>query len=51
MRIRALTFVVVVAAVPASAQEAALRVELIPGHPVYHETENEAGVAMALLIT
>jgi len=41
---------VVVAAVPASAQEVALRVELIPGHPVYHETENEAGVAMALAI-
>ena len=50
MRIRALTFVVVVAAVPASAQEVALRVELIPGHPVYHETEKEAGVAMALAI-
>ena len=50
MRIRALTCAVVVAAIPASAREMALRVKLIPGHPVYHETENEAGVAMALSI-
>jgi hypothetical protein len=40
-----------VAAVPASAQEMALGIELLPGHPVYHEREHEAGVAMALAIT
>jgi hypothetical protein len=51
MRIRALTCAAAFAAVPASAQEAALGIDLIPGHPIYHERENEAGVAMALSIT
>lgn len=51
MRICMLTCAALVAAVPASAQEAALGIELIPGHLVYHERENEAGVAMALSIT
>jgi hypothetical protein len=39
------------AALPAAGHEAALAVELIPGHPIYHEDEKEAGVAMALAIT
>ena len=51
MRIRALTCVAALAALPALAQEAALGIDLIPGHPVYHGRENEAGVAMALSIT
>jgi hypothetical protein len=51
MRLHGLTFAVVVAAIPASAEEVALRIDLIPGHPVYHEAEKEAGVAMALSIT
>ena len=50
MRIRALTCAAMVAAVPAFAQGAGLGVELMPGHPVYHEIEKEAGVAMALSI-
>jgi hypothetical protein len=29
----------------------ALRIELLPGHPIYHEHQNEAGVVMALAIT
>jgi hypothetical protein len=40
-----------VAAVPVSAQEMAPGIELLPGHPIYHEREHEAGVAMALAIT
>jgi hypothetical protein len=51
MRIRTLTCAVVLTALPASAQEAALGIDLIPGHPIYHESEHEAGVAMALSIT
>jgi hypothetical protein len=51
MSIRALTCAAALAAFPASAQEVALGIDLIPGHPVYHEHQNEAGVAMALSIT
>jgi hypothetical protein len=51
MRIRVLTCAVALLAVPASAQETALRIDLIPGHPIYQEERNEAGVAMALSIT
>ena len=51
MRIRALTCAIVVAAVPASAQEGTVGIKLLMGHPVYHEGEREAGVAMALSIT
>jgi hypothetical protein len=51
MRIRMLMGAVLVAAVPASAQETALEIALLPGHPIYHEREHEAGVAMALSIT
>jgi hypothetical protein len=51
MKFRALTCAAVLAALPASAQEAALEANLIPGHPIHHEREGEAGVAMALSIT
>ena len=51
MRICALACTAAIAAVPASAQEMALGIELLPGHPIYHEGEHEAGVAMALAIT
>jgi hypothetical protein len=51
MRICILTCAAALAGVPASAQELALAIDLIPGHPLYHERENEAGVAMALSIT
>lgn len=51
MRICALACTVAIAAVPASAQDVTLGVDLLPGHPVYHENEGEAGVVMALTIT
>jgi hypothetical protein len=50
MRMHALTCAAVLAALPASAQGVALAINLIPGHPVYHGLEKEAGVAMALSI-
>ena len=50
MRICALACAALFSAIPASAQEVG-GIELIPGHPVYHESEKEAGVAMALSIT
>jgi hypothetical protein len=40
-----------IAAVPASAGESARVIDLLPGHPVYHESEGEAGVVMAVAIT
>jgi hypothetical protein len=51
MRIHALTCAAALAALPTSAQEAVLAIDLLPGHPIYHAPENEAGVAMALSIT
>jgi len=51
MRIHTLTFAAALAGLPASAQEMAFTIDLIPGHPLYHELEKEAGVAMALSIT
>jgi hypothetical protein len=51
MRGRILTCAAALVALPASAQEVALGIDLIPGHPLYHESEKEAGVAMALSIT
>jgi hypothetical protein len=38
------------AAVPAFAQEAPLGITLLRGHPLYHESAQEAGVAMGLSI-
>jgi hypothetical protein len=51
MRIRALTCAALVAAIPASAQEAPLGITLLWGHPLNHESAQEAGVAMGLSIT
>jgi hypothetical protein len=51
MRIRALACAMLAAAVPASAQEGSLGIELLPGHPIHHQNEGEAGVAMGLSIT
>ena len=50
MRIGMLMCVALAVAVPASAQEMTLGVELLPGQPIYHERAHEAGVAMALTI-
>ena len=50
MRIYALACAAVIVAVPASAQEASPGIELLPGHPIYHESEQEAGVA-AFIVT
>jgi hypothetical protein len=38
------------AAVPASAQELGLVVDMLPGHAIYHESDREAGVVMAIAI-
>jgi hypothetical protein len=51
MRICALTFAATMAAVPVSAQERGLVVDLLPGHAIHHESEQEAGVVMAISIT
>ena len=51
MRIRALTCAALVAAIPASAQEATHGIKLLRGHPLYHESAQEAGVTMGLSIT
>ena len=51
MRSCALACATVLLAVPASAQDLGLAVDLLPGHPVYHEIVGEAGVVMAIAIT
>ena len=51
MYIRALLYIALLAAAPAIAEETALNIKLIPGHPVHHENKQEAGMAMALWIT
>jgi hypothetical protein len=51
MRICMLACAGMVAALAASAEEASPGIKLLPGHPIYHESEQEAGVAMALAIT
>ena len=51
MRLRLFACAVMIAALPASAQEGDRRINLIHGHPVYHASENEAGVTMGLSIT
>ena len=51
MRACALTCAAAMVAIPASAQDLGLVVDLLPGHPVYHESAREAGVVMAIAIT
>jgi hypothetical protein len=54
MKICALTYAAAIGAigaVPASAEAPALVIDLLPGHPVYHERAREAGVVMAISIT
>jgi hypothetical protein len=51
MKMRVLTCAVAIAAVPASGDEPALMIDLLPGHPVHHESEGTAGAVMALSIT
>lgn len=51
MRMCILVCAAVVATFPASAQEGRPTIELLSGHPIYHESERAAGVAMALSIT
>lgn len=50
MRYCILTCAAIIAAAPAAAQQATQRIELLSGHPIYHESEREAGIAMALSI-
>jgi hypothetical protein len=51
MRICTLACTAAIAAVPASAQDPGLTIDLLAGHPIYHENEGEAGVVMAISIT
>jgi hypothetical protein len=51
MRTCAWAFAAAMVAVPAFAQDPGLVVDLLPGHPVYHESAREAGVVMAIAIT
>jgi hypothetical protein len=51
MRACALIFAAALVAVPASAKDLGLAVDLLPGHAVYHESAREAGVVMAITIT
>lgn len=51
MRTCALACAAVLLALPASAKDLGLVVELLPGHPVYHEIAGEAGVITAIAIT
>ncbi len=51
MRRSILASVAMLAASPASAHEIGLVIDLLPGHPIYHEREQEAGVVMAISIT
>jgi hypothetical protein len=51
MNTLAFTCAAMIAAVPAASQELGRKIELFPGHPIHHEREKEAGVAMALSIT
>ena len=50
MRMWTLACAAMAVAVPAFAEDAGLKIELLPGHLIYHESEQEAGVAMALSI-
>lgn len=51
MRTAPLIGAAMLATLPASAQQMTPRIELITGHPIYDETMQQAGVAMALAIT
>jgi hypothetical protein len=51
MRTCALACAAIAAAAPASAEDLGLIVDLLPGHPVYHESAREAGVVTAIAIT
>jgi hypothetical protein len=50
MRACALTFAAALVAVPASASDLGLVVDLLPGHAIYDEREQEAGVVAAIAI-
>jgi hypothetical protein len=51
MNIRVFTCAAMIAAMPATAQEPAHGVDLIPGHPIHRDDAREAGVVMALALT
>ena len=50
MKLRLFAYALVLAALPASAQDDVDGITLIHGHPIYHETSNEAGVTMGLSV-
>jgi hypothetical protein len=51
MRSFVLAWAAAMVAGPVSAEPFGLVIDLLPGHPIYHESEQEAGVVMATLIT
>jgi hypothetical protein len=51
MRFCVFTCAAIVVAMPASAEHMGLAVDLLPGHAIYHEVEEEAGVTMAISVT
>jgi hypothetical protein len=51
MRLCMVVFSAAIAAAPAIAEESTHAIDLLPGHPIYHENEGEAGVVMAVSIT
>jgi hypothetical protein len=51
VKICTLTCAAALVAAPVSAQGLGLVIDLLPGHPVYHQSEREAGVVMAVSIT
>jgi hypothetical protein len=51
MNIRIFTCAALIAAIPASAEEVTRGIDLAYGHTIHSESENKAGVAMALRIT
>jgi hypothetical protein len=50
MQIRILACTAIIVSMPALAEEPVHGIEVMPGHPIYHDTEKEAGVAMALSV-
>jgi hypothetical protein len=51
MRIRLLTWAVVLVALPVASDEISPRIDILYGHPIYRQQAREAGVAMGITIS
>jgi hypothetical protein len=51
VKLYALTCATILIAMPASAEHTELVVDPLPGHAIFHEVEQEAGVTMAISVT